>query len=796
MEQRRMTSTLRRMRIVAIGMLCFASLLAAPGTAGKTLPDLRVASTSFDAFEVDQGAELQVAVQVTNGGKASATASTVRAYLSDDPKKDSSDVRIGAKRIGKLRSGASTTAPTSVSVPSTTPSGMYSLLVCADDTRSVKESRENNNCSLAEIRVTIPTDSELIQQAVAAGTVSADQGLVYELLSVFGDPRLPERFNGADAVDDGVATLREVADRYESLSQELKSQVDPFFVPPAYGGSWFDRYEVPSKRISGSPGIPSALPKATWTSLDSGTNVKVWWHQSQSDHASVAQSVLSEAEDTIWPKLQALMGAPLSDGHLPAGGGDGRLDLYLAQIPPEVQKNKDGLAVTVPFLGCGKSPSYVILDPTHLTNNADPGTLAHELMHVFQNRFGVKSCSAYNWLFEATGEWAIDHVYRRTVQAEHSNALNYLVRPGVSIDKNDAYGSYLFPFFIAGEGSSQAAKIRAIWDAAGTKDPFAAIEGAAGSLRELWPRFAAANWNHGGETTYNKWDGLSAGAVPYGTTPPAPGGSVTADAKVIDGASRHNLNATVAPVAAHYHWYRFTDRVRHITLTHPFTAPSDASVQAMLKVKGTWKPFVDWTGQQKHEFCRDDPTEDVSEIVIAIANSSPTAKLKPPDSTELKTRSSCDPGSWSGTFSGTANEDWDIRSWHGQVTWKREPPDPEYPRNAEYYAEGSVTFEVTNTFDCDGTYTVRLVRSQDINEPEEGGGDLGIHLGNATLKPNYDGHIDGGEFWCDAPDFAGYEPAGMAWLETGYQEFDLDSDVISGSHRADGQSWEWTFSRS
>jgi hypothetical protein len=87
-----------------------------------------------------------VAETVVNQGAVVADTSTTRFYFSTN---GIARTRLltGRRPIGSVVSGGSAPgSPTPVTVPSNMAFGTYYLLACADDTGSVTESIETNNC--------------------------------------------------------------------------------------------------------------------------------------------------------------------------------------------------------------------------------------------------------------------------------------------------------------------------------------------------------------------------------------------------------------------------------------------------------------------------------------------------------------------------------------------------------------------------------------------------------------------------------------------------------------------------
>ena len=130
--------------------------LAAAGTVQVTKPDLVVTSVTNPPATVAAGGSFAVTDTVMNQGSGSAGSSTTRYYLSSDALKDAGDrLLTGARGVGILVPGAISSGTVNVTVPATTPSDLYYLLACADDTGTVTESEEANNCRSSSTRVAV-----------------------------------------------------------------------------------------------------------------------------------------------------------------------------------------------------------------------------------------------------------------------------------------------------------------------------------------------------------------------------------------------------------------------------------------------------------------------------------------------------------------------------------------------------------------------------------------------------------------------------------------------------------------
>ncbi len=172
------SSTGRRLpRLLAL----FAMVVGADGAQAQTGADLTVSLVSNSADAVAPGMTLTVTDAVGNGGTADAGPSITRFYLSIDAIKSSADKRLsGSRAVGPLPVGLSSSGSSVLTVPATMPAGAYRLLACADDTRTVAESLETNNCSAGGTRVEVQLP-DLVVQAVSATPQAVAPGAAFKV---------------------------------------------------------------------------------------------------------------------------------------------------------------------------------------------------------------------------------------------------------------------------------------------------------------------------------------------------------------------------------------------------------------------------------------------------------------------------------------------------------------------------------------------------------------------------------------------------------------------------------------
>ena len=117
-------------------------------------PDLVVTALTAPA-EVRAGTTLRVAVTSKNAGRGRAAASVTKIYLSAD-RSVGSDLAVATVQVPRLRPGGRHVAKPTLRVPPSAAVRSYRLIACADTRKQVRESRERNNCRIADraVRVT------------------------------------------------------------------------------------------------------------------------------------------------------------------------------------------------------------------------------------------------------------------------------------------------------------------------------------------------------------------------------------------------------------------------------------------------------------------------------------------------------------------------------------------------------------------------------------------------------------------------------------------------------------------
>lgn len=389
-----------------------------------------------------------------------------------------------------------------------------------------------------------PSASDLINRAVEERRLDSTTALVYRVLAMFGDERVPEEFRGEWAEDSAALDLAEWD--LDQLPSEARGMVIPFLVRPTdprsiwstpqqsrsgVGGSTNVLLEVEVDRprdASSAPQLQAACVNG-WirervTSLF-GTPlpvlISVQCDASGNPPANIRTWVTNAIRD-LWGPMTKLMGDPIPDG-LPQGAptalpeeGDGLLDIYIVWQSQQRgtrwlnpgEDNKAFVRGAAPFRGSAgaeQSSGYMVVNP--FRGGTEPGvrsTVAHELFHVLQNAHnhnGMLTPDGWHWFSEASARWA-EHFF-----VPEARFVPYVwfgdfqdTGQGLSWPKDrNPYMSWVWPLFMQQEGGKTGEQMVAqAWTKFEGKSGFDAIQveldrqlGFAGHFRD----FAVRAWN-------------------------------------------------------------------------------------------------------------------------------------------------------------------------------------------------------------------------------------------------------------------------------------------------------------
>jgi len=584
-------------RALALALVVIAAAAPAASASGSA-GSLQVRSVSAPRSATD-GLTANVSVTVLRKGRTGAAAVSV--YLSADARRDGQDVRLkGRAAVAKgRRSGASRVAAV-VTIPAGQAPGDYRVLACVG--RSCRASRH----ALSVTKVPVGT-RELVDEAVAAGKLSHEQGLVYRVFAAFGDGRLPAAYAGDDAAHEDTV-MREVAESWPSLSAKQRGQLEPFFTPPAAKRSWAASTAKPGCSTSKFAG-------RGWQSIArKDGHVRIWWRTTdQARFASRARVLLSEAEDAIWRKLWDVFDRePLSDeAQRCFHGGDGKLDVYLLN-----RTDGDTKAVTISYPGaCSAVASYIVFNagataPTRWE-------LAHELTHAFQYAFPLASCATNSKWDEAVATWGGQYVYPRD-DREHQYTW-FMKEPSEPL-ADASYDGWVFPYAL--EQLYGPGVMRRIYEQAATQRGLHALDaGIPGGLAKAYPEFAKLAWNHDPVTpSFWEWDGFD--PVPEDT-----GGEIVPEQ--VDpgptGQREVDLTPPLKPLSRAYKHLKFGPGVTDVMVTTPYDV--DLHVEALIKFRDGTTKTEDLAKRRTAVFCPESPGRRVDEMVLVASDTSPYRQM-------------------------------------------------------------------------------------------------------------------------------------------------------------------------
>lgn len=169
---------------LAVGLGLIALLIAIPLANAKQakhgkgpLPDLVVGKVSKPPASVVVGSKIAISVKLRNKGQAKARKSKVGLYLAKGKKLTHKDRRLKRAKVKALRSHKKAQAKFKVVLPAKTTPGTYRLIACADDKKSLHESKEKDNCRASKQFKLTPIPTPAPQPGPARPAFSMTDGL-------------------------------------------------------------------------------------------------------------------------------------------------------------------------------------------------------------------------------------------------------------------------------------------------------------------------------------------------------------------------------------------------------------------------------------------------------------------------------------------------------------------------------------------------------------------------------------------------------------------------------------------
>jgi hypothetical protein len=359
-----------------------------------------------------------------------------------------------------------------------------------------------------------PNALDAIDAALEAGAISDVDALRFKVFAVFGDERLPEAYR-ASGIFEGTEVVEELGERWSTLPASVQTELEPFMLPPAADGSWFELLEQQAAQRAQKSG--SVAPKApAFSSVSAVLNrVRIRYPAGFTELATQAGWVKEALEnDGVWDRLIDLMGRePVSDGGLDASynGGDDRFDIYIVRLPnitsdPKLRKcygwaDPYSQSYFAEYTDDDTRGAYVVINADlALTEDLVKATTAHEFFHVLGFAFDTPSSEVRSWLHEATATWAIDYIYP-SMNIEHRYVNGLLRRPELTLSSlfsTREYGTWMYWYFLTKRFEDDSI-VRRVWELSETMPVLDAVDGVTpGGFENTFQEFAATLWNRPG----------------------------------------------------------------------------------------------------------------------------------------------------------------------------------------------------------------------------------------------------------------------------------------------------------
>lgn len=448
---------------------------------------------------------------------------------------------------------------------------------------------------------------QLIETALQAGTINLETALLYKAQAVVGDPQLPAQFRGSGTGDDAQRMMNDIGQRIGALSTQAQQRIRPYLLPPADPASWYAQNVAPASVQNARTVQPQAA--LSWKTITTqNAEIKVWYHPEHAGVAERASKIANEIDRVMWNKLLELFGRETRGdcgSSCTGGGGDAALDLYLIQNAAPYAWDVDyGEQQIASFMVVNQRTSFAQI----------AATLSWHFIYTYNINMEQYD---YAWLVEALPQYAIHYVYPQSNQdpdiprtnEEHPWAKRFLARPDLSLEEltQDGHqdGAYLLYLYM-----NKPALVRATLEGATNPNSLAVLNNIIeGGLTKEWRYFAIHNYNKEPIPSYHD-DGLTTGAA------------MSYDVS-LQGAGKHVFPIEVNHLAAKYYHFAFPDqKVRRITFNNPVATVGQEGghVWAILRRADGSQWFEDWATVDKKIFCRDNPAENITDVVLVVSN--------------------------------------------------------------------------------------------------------------------------------------------------------------------------------
>ena len=534
--------------------------------------------------------------------------------------------------------------------------------------------------------------ADLIEAAFVDGQIDRKTKALLMITAAFTPQSLAAEYAGmflADGRDWFAGDLQWLINYQDQLSDEELIAVRPYLLSPDDPESYFHPDYTDQKRTLAHQFSPTDVyaSEIAWESYlieITGASKEIALHYQMKGLTDAQQSEIDQkiqwidqAIQKAWPMFQQLLGT--QPGY--------EIDIYLT---PNLPKSTTGFANY--FQTDGNITRYRILLREGLLEDTLKSVAVHELFHLFQFEMGLTWYminSELDWLTEATAVWSEHFVYPE-FNREHVFLPEFAVslsEDRLSTRGEQEYGSYMLFYLmteIMNKPTIVADVLKAVSGLSEGVSPYSLayvnirgtikseINSKVGNINDVFGRFAVGNWNSKPYLLYSDVDKkLNLITLPFS---PA-GGSMTYvryananypsdyDYSEFRGATmitikkgNYQENVSLPAGAIHYIFYLFSVPPEEIEkVVFDFTddaleipAPPGGNEmvsvmrQAFIKIGDEWLSQVeDWTHLDTRVFCRKNPQENVTALVLAYSYSDIEAKNNSVQTYMVDTRGQC-----------------------------------------------------------------------------------------------------------------------------------------------------------
>ena len=585
----------------------------------------------------------------------------------------------------------------------------------------------------AAVREYPPSSTDLIEAAFADGKIDRAAKARLMIQAAFSPESLPREFIGpvyADGTDWLSNELQWLINNQDQLDSDVLEQIYPFICSPEDPDSYFHPDFQKQKSVLEKLAAASVVSAAetvweNWVIEIPGASAPVQLHYSLKGLSSQQQAkvdakaqLVDEAIRKAWKMYQEYLGT--QPGY--------KLDIYLAT---GLEDNQTGWAHY--FYDNYQITHYRILLDVSLDSDILKSVTVHELFHIFQYEMGLTWFTEeltgnhdLNWLKEATAVWAEHFVYpglNRQFGFLSEFSVN-LREDRLSIQGEQEYGSYMFFYMLTEDMNKKdiVADVLQAFSELGknttggfqylkTRETLKSVlNSKAGDITDLFGRFALCNWNKKPVQFYKDvdknnmpvrvpidpaGDSISFLRFVSANDPRMPKGesvvfSLEQETMVVTMTKdRYEDELVLAPGGVAYKLYLIDAPASEIeqlifdfrdeALDHPpgptVNNMSHIKRQAIIQIDGQWQENPeDWSELDQREFCRKNPAENVTAIVLIYSFADLEAKNNSAHRFVIDARGKC------ADYKGTLAMTWTI-------PWVTDDPDWIIEQNASFSSQ-------------------------------------------------------------------------------------------------------------